>query len=90
MVIETEIASTDSTFNPWWVCVKVSDGCENCYASSLSSRWGHDVWGHDKERCFSSESNWNQPLRRNRMAVEAAVPLDGESLLALRASGRYL
>ena len=71
MAIETEIAWTDSTYNPWWGCVKVSDGCDNCYASSLSSRWGHDVWGHDKERRFLSESNWAQPLLWNRMAIEA-------------------
>jgi protein gp37 len=71
MAIDTEIAWTDSTFKPWWGCVKVSDGCDNCYASSLSSRWGHDVWGHDKERRFLSESNWNQPLLWNRMADEA-------------------
>lgn len=71
MAIETEIAWTDSTFNPWWGCVKVSDGCDNCYASSLSNRWGHDFWGHDKERRFLSESNWDQPLLWNRMAIEA-------------------
>ena len=71
MATETEIAWTDSTFNPWWGCVKVSDGCDNCYASSLSSRWGHDFWGHDKERRLLSESNWDQPLLWNRMAIEA-------------------
>ena len=70
MAIETEIAWTDSTFNPWWGCVKVSDGCDNCYANSLASRWGHDVWGHDKERRFLSESNWNQPLLWNSAANE--------------------
>ena len=73
MAIETEIAWTDSTFNPWWGCVKVSDGCDNCYANSLSSRWGHDVWGHDKERRFLSESNWNQPLLWNSTATELGV-----------------
>ena len=38
MAIETEIAWTDSTFNPWWGCVKVSDGCDNCYAMTMARR----------------------------------------------------
>ena len=71
MATETEIGWTDSTFNPWIGCDKVSDGCHNCYASVHSSRYGYDVWGHDKARRFLSEGNWNQPLLWNRMAVEA-------------------
>jgi protein gp37 len=71
MAIETEIAWTNSTFNPWWGCVKVSPGCDNCYAQTLSHRYKHDVWGHDKERRFLSENNWKNPLLWNRKAAEA-------------------
>lgn len=73
MAQDTKIEWTGNTFNPWWGCVKVSEGCENCYASSMSSRYGHDVWGHDKERRFLSENNWNQPTVWNRKAVEMGI-----------------
>ena len=36
---------TDHTANFWWGCFKVSDGCKNCYAESLSNRYGKDIWG---------------------------------------------
>lgn len=36
---------TDHTANFWWGCFKVSDGCKNCYAESLSKRYGKDIWG---------------------------------------------
>jgi hypothetical protein len=40
MAEETEIAWTDSTFNPWWGCSKVGAGCDHCYAESLDKRTG--------------------------------------------------
>lgn len=36
---------TDHTANFWWGCVKVSEGCMNCYAESLSKRYGKRIWG---------------------------------------------
>jgi len=35
---KTGIAWTDSTFNPWHGCQRVSPGCENCYAEALDHR----------------------------------------------------
>ena len=35
MGIETAIAWTDHTFNPWIGCAKVSEGCRNCYALAV-------------------------------------------------------
>ena len=32
MSANSSIEWTDHTFNPWWGCVKVSAGCEHCYA----------------------------------------------------------
>jgi protein gp37 len=53
------------SFNPWWGCVKVSPGCQNCYAETLSRRWGHDVWGPAKTtpRRPMSKGYWQQPLK---------------------------
>lgn len=37
----TGIAWTDSTFNPWWGCLKVGPECSNCYAENLDTRTGN-------------------------------------------------
>ncbi len=50
MGIETGISWTDHTINFWFGCVKVSPGCEHCYAESQSKRYGADVWGTDAPR----------------------------------------
>ena len=31
---ESKIEWTDYTFNPWWGCTKVSEGCTHCYAET--------------------------------------------------------
>jgi len=48
MAEKTEIAWTDSTFNPWWGCSKVGPGCDHCYAEALDKRTGGDHWGATK------------------------------------------
>lgn len=63
------------TFNPWWGCVKISDGCKNCYAEPFSKRFGHDVWGVNKPRHFNSESYWKKPLSWNAHAKKIGVRL---------------
>jgi protein gp37 len=71
----SSIEWTDHTFNPWWGCVKVSPGCTNCYAESLSHRWGHDVWGPAKTtpRRKMSRAYWQQSLRWDHDAAVAGV-----------------
>lgn len=71
----TGIAWTDHTFNPWWGCFKVSPGCKNCYAESLSSRYGHDVWGPPAttERRTFYEEHWAHPMKWQRAARAAGV-----------------
>jgi protein gp37 len=61
---------THATFNPWWGCIKVSPGCEHCYALSLSKRWGYDIWGPAKttQRRMMSDAYWRQPLKWNKEA----------------------
>lgn len=64
----TGIEWTDHTFNPWWGCVKVSPACHNCYAETLSHRYGFKVWGPGTERRFFSDAHWKEPLRWNKQA----------------------
>jgi protein gp37 len=45
MTQNSKIEWTDHTANFWWGCFKVSDGCKNCYAESLSKRYGKQIWG---------------------------------------------
>lgn len=61
------------TFNPWWGCVKVSEGCRNCYADTWSRRTGHDVWGPDADRRFFGDKHWDEPRKWDRLAREAGV-----------------
>lgn len=64
----SKIAWCDDTFNPWWGCVKVSDGCKHCYAETFAKRTGHDVWGVDAPRWFFQQKHWNEPLKWNSQA----------------------
>lgn len=45
MAENTEISWCDHTLNLWWGCTEVHAGCDNCYAKTLATRWGFDVWG---------------------------------------------
>lgn len=67
MAKKTGISWTDSTFNPWIGCTKVSPGCDHCYAGALmDTRWGQVRWGDGQERRRTSPSNWRQPLQWDR------------------------
>jgi protein gp37 len=68
MGFNSKIEWTTHTFNPWWGCTKVSDGCKFCYAELLSTRYGHDVWGVGKQRRLLSENHWREPLKWNTWA----------------------
>lgn len=73
MADTTGIAWTDSTFNPWIGCQRVSPGCELCYAEVQDSRkrWeGRTHWGPTAARYRTSGSNWNKPLTWNRAAAK--------------------
>jgi protein gp37 len=69
----TKIEWADHSWSPWWGCVEVSPACDNCYARMLSKRYGHDVWGKDKERRELSDEHWKKPLAWNRQAEQAGV-----------------
>ncbi len=74
---ETGITWTDHTFNPWWGCIKVSAGCEHCYAEVLSDQRGYSqmklpIWGPAKttpRRTWAHDSkHWQEPLTWQRHA----------------------
>jgi protein gp37 len=69
----TEIAWTDSTFNPWWGCLKISPACANCYAEKFDKRTGGNHWGPDSSRRFFGEKHWAEPLTWQREAENAGV-----------------
>lgn len=50
MAQNSKIEWTHHTANLWWGCTKVHEGCDHCYAETLSNRWNFDVCGNDKPR----------------------------------------
>lgn len=73
MGFNSKIEWTTHTFNPWWGCTKVSDGCKFCYAELLSNRYGHDVWGAGKQRRRLSDKHWQEPLKWNARAAAEGI-----------------
>lgn len=75
MAEKTLIAWTDYTFNPWMGCTKVSEGCRNCYAATLTkNRMGLDLWGPKKKRKRTSASTWQKVYRWNKKAEQEQKP----------------
>src|SRR5258707_547906 len=70
---QSAIEWTDHTYNPWWGCTKISAGCDHCYADTLSTRYGHDVWGPDAPRRFFGDKHWAEPIKWDRDAAAAGV-----------------
>ncbi|MDN7558852.1 phage Gp37/Gp68 family protein [Burkholderia orbicola] len=61
----SKIEWTDSTFNPWEGCAKVSPGCDHCYAEARNARFGGGTavnWGPGAPRRRTSAANWRKPL----------------------------
>ncbi len=73
MGFESKIQWTTHTFNPWWGCTRVSQGCTNCYAEALAKRYGHDIWGTQAPRRTLSPAYWRQPARWNAEAKKNGV-----------------
>lgn len=73
MAETTGIEWCHATFNPWRGCTRVSEGCRNCYAATLSKRnpGTLGVWGPEGTRVVAAESSWRQPLKWNREAEAA-------------------
>lgn len=64
MGVETGIAWTDATFNPWWGCERVSPGCAHCYADTFARRIGmNDLWQKRGQHGFRffGDKHWAEP-----------------------------
>jgi len=70
----SKIEWTDHTFNPWWGCMKVSEGCKHCYAEALDNRWKGSHWGPNGNRKPMSAEYWRKPLKWNDAAAKAGKP----------------
>lgn len=72
---QSTIEWTDHTFNPWWGCLKVSPGCQHCYADTLANRYGYTIWGPaaTTERRTFGDKHWAEPLKWDREADKAGV-----------------
>lgn len=59
------------TWNPWRGCEKVSEGCTNCYAETMSHRNPAVLgeWGPDGTRAMASEDYWRLPFKWDRLAA---------------------
>lgn len=73
MGAQTGIEWTDCTFNIAWGCTKISPGCTNCYADSMSARFGKNIWGPRASRMTMSAEYWAKPLAWDRAAKAAGV-----------------
>lgn len=72
---DSKIEWTTHTLNPWRGCTKVSAGCANCYAETLSHRnpGTLGVWGPKGTRVVAAESAWREPLKWEKLAQQAFV-----------------
>lgn len=70
---DSAISWTHHSFNGWWGCFKVSDGCKNCYAETFSKRTGRDIWGPPAttDRRTFGDKHWAEPLAWDKAAREA-------------------
>lgn len=69
----SKIEWCDHTFNPWWGCSKVSEGCKNCYAEAWAHRLGNDLWGKDKDREIARDGMWKMPIAWNQYAINNEI-----------------
>lgn len=70
----TSIEWGHHTFNPWWGCMKVSEGCKNCYAENMDRRYynADPHWGPGSSRKPQSDAYWQQLDAWNRAGAKAS------------------
>ena len=75
MGAETKIQWCHHTFNPVRGCAKISEGCEHCYAATMSGRNPNLLgrWGRYGTRIVASADMWKQPLKWNEWARKSRV-----------------
>lgn len=67
MAYKTSVQWTNSTFNPWRGCAKVSPGCQHCYAERDATRFpdAMGIWGANGTRVLAALSTWRHPKNWN-------------------------
>jgi protein gp37 len=95
MSANTKIQWTTHTFNPWWGCTKVSEGCKNCYAERLSSsREPIDYWNTSTKNIkILSDTYWQNPIVWNKQAArknQVATVFSGSMCDIFSAEGKSL
>ena len=71
MAEHSTIEWTDSTFNPWMGCTRVSPACDDCYAArSTPARTLGVAWGPGEPRRRTSAATWALPKRWNDAHTE--------------------
>ena len=73
MAEDSKIQWTTHTFNHVRGCTKVSAGCANCYAETMSGRNPKvlGVWGPNGTRVVASEAQWRLPPKWDKAAALA-------------------
>lgn len=71
MGANSAIEWTDHTFNPWTGCLRVSPGCDNCYAAAQAKRnpGVFGSWEPGAPRKRTSDAYWRKPLAWNAEAA---------------------
>lgn len=66
---------TTHTFNPWWGCFKVSQGCSHCYAETLANRYNPGIWGPPEttDRRLFGDKHWMEPLKWDKAAGKLRI-----------------
>jgi protein gp37 len=74
MAENSKISWCDHTSNFWWGCMKVSPGCQHCYAETLSKRYGKQIWGPaaTTEREYK-KAVWREIVKWNVQAAAEGV-----------------
>ncbi len=75
MAEDSKIQWTTHTFNPWRGCTKISEGCQHCYAETMSGRNPAVLgeWGPNGTRVVAADAMWREPVKWNRLAQAAGV-----------------
>jgi len=90
MADTTLIAWTDHTFNPWMGCTKVSAGCANCYAATMTkNRMGLSLWGDDANRQVT-KSPWKNVAQWERDSSNGVPGLLGDGIPHLVFTGSLM
>lgn len=60
---ESKIGWTNATYNPFWGCHKISEGCRYCYAERLMSRYDKIFRDIQKtsDKTFNAPLTWKDP-----------------------------